>query len=149
MSFWRHEEIYRSDVGLGKAGNETSACPPAQKKLSPTQTRQIVRPHQPQNAFVIHAPALAQQFGMHTTIAIGRPSVARFVGSGCANSCRLLAVALVVGNGSIRPDSLPLPGRARSRLPPLRPLPGLADRAGVAIGDDSQGLLPETPQRVF
>ena len=21
MSFWRHEEIYRSDVGLGKAGN--------------------------------------------------------------------------------------------------------------------------------
>src|SRR5205807_98664 len=65
--------------------------------------------------------------------------VTRFVGSGCANSYRLHAV--VAGNGSILPDSLPLSGTARSRLPPLRPLPGFADRAGLAIGDDSQRLL--------
>jgi len=45
-----------------------------EKKLSLSQTQQVVRPHQPQNAFVIYAPALAQQFGMHTTIAIGWPS---------------------------------------------------------------------------
>jgi hypothetical protein len=45
-----------------------------QKKLSPSQTQQVVHSHQPQNAFVIYVPALAQQFGMHTTIAIGRPS---------------------------------------------------------------------------
>src|ERR1700730_9182012 len=74
---------------------------------------------------------------------------ARCLGSGGANSCRLLEVALVAGNGSIPPDSLPLPGRARSRLPPLRSLPGFADRAGAAIGDDWQEFLPETPQRFF
>jgi hypothetical protein len=45
-----------------------------EKKLSSSQTQQVILPHQPQNAFVIYAPALAQQFGMHTTIAIGRPS---------------------------------------------------------------------------
>src|SRR5207253_8902104 len=71
--------------------------------------------------------------------------VTRFVGSGCANSYRLHAV--VAGNGSILPDSLPLPGTARSRLPPLRPLPGFADRAGLAIADDSQRSLPEMRQR--
>src|SRR2546428_6253018 len=26
MSFWRHEEIYRSDVGLGKTGNGNGCC---------------------------------------------------------------------------------------------------------------------------
>ena len=29
MSFWRHEEIYRSDVGLGKAGNGNVSPLPA------------------------------------------------------------------------------------------------------------------------
>ena len=49
----------------------------------------------------------------------------------------------------IPPGSLPLPGRARSPLPPLRPLPGFAHRAGVAIADGGQGLFPETQQGFF
>ena len=58
-------------------------------------------------------------------------------------------LAAAAENGSIRPGSLPLPGRAPSPLPPLGPLAGFPDRAGVAIGDDWQGMLPETPQGFF
>src|SRR5436190_9219407 len=37
-------------------------------------TQQVVDAHQAQNAFVIQLPALANQFGMHATIAVGRPA---------------------------------------------------------------------------
>src|SRR5206468_2006037 len=78
-----------------------------------------------------------------------RATAARCVGSGCANPWRLLGLAAAAENGSIRPGSLPLPGTARSPLPPLGPLAGFPDRGGVAIGDDWQGMLPETPQGFF
>ena len=52
-------------------------------------------------------------------------------------------------NGSTRTGLLPPPGRVHSLLPPRRPLAGFADRDGVAIADDWQGMLPETPQGFF
>jgi hypothetical protein len=85
------------------------------------------------------------QYGLEVPAA----TAARCVGSGCGNPWRLLGPAAAAENGSIRPGSLPLPDTARSPLPPLRPLAGFPDRGAVAIGDDWQGMLPETPQGSF
>jgi hypothetical protein len=45
MSFWRHEEIYRSDVGLGKAGNgngrRRSPCSSAAMSFQSAIPRQV------------------------------------------------------------------------------------------------------------
>jgi hypothetical protein len=44
-----------------------------QKELSPPQTQQVIRSHQPQDALVIHSPALPQEFGMHPAVAVSWP----------------------------------------------------------------------------
>src|ERR1700756_3871070 len=44
-----------------------------ENKLSPTQTKQVVDPHQPQNPLVIDHTSSPNQFAMHTPIAISWP----------------------------------------------------------------------------
>src|SRR5215510_825466 len=104
------------------------------------------------------ASAVARAYGLPANLGVpAQPapvdsrkpaSAAQCFEFGCVIPCRLLGV-VVVGSGSIPHGLRPLCGRVGSLLPPLPWLRGFARRAGNAIADDGQGLLPETPQGFF